>query len=65
MSEWISVKDRLPDVAESVIVATDASDVWVAWVSCIENDPYPTWHSADEITGTITYWMPLPEPPKE
>lgn len=70
--QWISVTERLPDGDEDVLV-TDGNALAVgyyrpdanAWDSCefgwIENrpDPYPSG------LGTVTHWMPLPEPPKD
>ena len=61
MSDWISVKDRLPENCEVVDVYTlyDGRVVDVAyrdgeWVS-----QYLKW------SGNPTHWMPLPSPPKE
>lgn len=62
-SEWISVKDRLPERKEDV------------YLCCIDSLAFPgtqyirilkfygdgTW----EHGGNVTHWMPLPEPPKE
>jgi hypothetical protein len=56
--EWISVKDRLPDIAGTAYL-----------VLRIQN-PIPTarlyrgdglWHSS----ATVTYWQPLPAPPHQ
>ncbi|KKM74495.1 hypothetical protein LCGC14_1399750 [marine sediment metagenome] len=65
--KWISVKDRLPELHESVIIFKpgDFPDkVYVGWLSvdnkwCEEDGP-------DGITfpDEISYWMPLPQPPK-
>lgn len=68
---WIPVEERLPDYDDLVLViasgkpkenitldeafelATLYSDGW-----CLET--WPEWTGAN-----VTYWMPLPEPPKE
>lgn len=58
--EWISVKDRLPEL--------DGRIFYPALVLRQEN-PYPTtrlytsngWQSKSK----VTYWQPLPPPPKE
>ena len=58
MSEWPSVKDRLPDEKTRVLVFVPHSNrkididgmvgrIWVRW------------------NGRVTHWMPLPEPPEE
>lgn len=58
MSEWISVKDRLPEEKTRVLVFVPRSGlkidtdrivgrIWVRW------------------NGRVTHWMPLPEPPEE
>lgn len=58
MSEWISVKERLPDNSGSYIIATDRGAVCTAryW----EN--YKRWSGAKMNTHVIA-WMPLPKPP--
>ena len=59
VQEWISVKDKLPEKDEVVIICTDKNfvyagdlmgDVWF-----LDNDSW---------TETVTHWMPLPKPPK-
>lgn len=62
VQEWISVKDRLPEEGECVIVYDTREDyigMWefsgVAWY----NDDYNPL-GIDE----VTHWMPLPDAPK-
>ena len=64
MSEWISVKERLPENENEVVLATDVTysytaryvnDNWHCVCECFEgSSPY-----------NITHWMPLPKPPEE
>ena len=73
MSEWISVKDRLPEikefddmVSESVLVCSGRTSMAVAWMSNIFNES-GKWASDGDVLsaiGEITHWMPLPVPPK-
>ncbi len=69
---WISVKDRLPDDDQMVLViasgkpqqnltldrAIEIASYYTAdsWVL----EAWPEWE-----TPNVTHWMPLPEPPKE
>jgi hypothetical protein len=71
VQEWISVKDRLPNPDEAVLVLaeylyikTNYYEVWslfkcqsgeIIWV-----DKSGEGHNLTE----VTHWMPLPEPPK-
>ena len=56
MPQWISVKDRLPENGVEVLVVSDG-------------ETGASWHEAGEfgwaIGGTVTHWMPLPEPPED
>lgn len=47
--EWISVNDRLPEEGQKIIAVGD-----------VERNL----KNYDEKLFFITYWMPLPEPPK-
>lgn len=57
---WISVKDRLPNDNQRVIVyrpdmsEIDVGDISIQW----------GWNCKRKKTD-ITHWMPLPEPPKD
>lgn len=78
--KWISVKDRLPELEEEVLVyASGKIDGFfgknvIAICSRYEQKIYPSapgyerWSSPWQYFHTdyeITHWMPLPEPPKE
>lgn len=54
MSEWISVKDRLPKDGDKVLVSLKSGDA-----CCGE---YCASHG---FTYSVTHWMPLPEPPSK
>ena len=79
MAEWISVKDRLPNIdIDVVIFAVGKSDLFENKVA-ITHRYYPMrwWNKESEYIDwlqpwqyftanyEITHWMPLPEPPKE
>lgn len=65
MSEWIGVKERLPEPEVYVLIATD---VWVAM-----GKYKPNWNMGDGafsddgdcgLSSQPTHWMYLPEPPR-
>lgn len=69
MSEWISVKDRLPDCKNFwYLIYVDGMSTMAFldfdengnsyWLCHNDNDKSDCWDS-------VTHWMPLPEPPKE
>lgn len=72
--KWISVDDRLPNIDERVLVYIPRPDnhynIEIAYIS-EGNDNYPYWVLRDksQFYSTrfhyISYWMPLPEPPKD
>lgn len=77
MSEWISVKDRLPDPDEKVIVY-NAENEGTFFARRIESD-FECWDAVTRefvnwrwipygytcITlESVTHWMPLPKPPE-
>ena len=71
VQEWISVKDRLPDLipcnagtaySEAVIAWTSRRKAMIAvWDGIDWIAPFDYWEAWGE---EITHWMPLPEPPK-
>jgi hypothetical protein len=66
MSEWISVKDRLPE-PETLVLSWDGKYIQIEYFGFFfgfefgpaTNDPVFT-----NKGYKITHWMPLPEPPK-
>ena len=59
IQEWISVKDRLPEKDEIVIICTDENFIYAGELIG------DTWFlDNDSWTATVTHWMPLPRPPK-
>ena len=71
VQEWISVKDRLPDLipcnvgtaySEAVIAWTSGRKAMIAvWDGIDWIAPFDYWEAWGE---EITHWMPLPQPPK-
>ena len=73
MSEWISVEDRLPNRDCNVIVYAQKvrggfikkERFITTAVFCMPMIHKHYFDFADNGTGIVTHWMPLPEPPKE
>ena len=69
--KWISVEDRLPEEGETVLATVYGKPVSnITLIGAYEFavyygsdgwfvEEYPEWDG-----GTVTHWMPLPEPPK-
>ena len=60
LSEWISIHDRMPKVAEDVI--TFSEHKFQIDIGFFINNQ---WHSDRGDLPTVTHWMPLPNPPEE
>lgn len=61
MMTWISVKDRLPENGENVLIATKMGDVR----EFIYYEASQSWEIYDIYMANdlVTHWQPLPEPP--
>lgn len=74
MSEWISVKDKLPkENGIYIVYVQDGTSVagWIWYDNIVVAAEYAFggwwWceNSNDfDITNIVTHWMPLPEPPR-
>lgn len=72
MNNWISVKDRLPEKDESVVVYSYEDKVnngfYVAWIERFNKDNLPIWQYSwccgCFVPGKVTHWQPLPKEPK-
>lgn len=61
MSNWISVKDRLPDRDGTYLVATKNRAVMMTHFYIVDGHGF---FSGGKLSRHITHWMPLPEPPE-
>ena len=62
VQEWISVKDRLPEnVKEGLLIALRWGEVDIGWC---EDGRWGSQFVDEYEDGEVTYWMPLPFPPK-
>ena len=73
--QWISVKDRLPDVAGMYIVTacdewcSHGEGIWYGTTVVVADYSGGCWNWNDngtdcDINDLVTHWMPLPEAPK-
>lgn len=63
MSEWISVKDQLPERFKPVLVCREKNGS--PYVEQGHKDVGEWWKVYGTRTKHITHWMPLPEPPEK
>lgn len=65
MSEWISVKDKLPDTTGRywcfVRYVSDLTECEYQW-NCCYNE-FANKFITDDDGHVVTHWMPLPPPP--
>lgn len=72
LDSWISVKERLPEEGQDCIFYVDFVDKWDGGSERINfqeigvfNGKDRFYHRSHTDLDRVTYWMPLPEPPKE
>lgn len=75
MTEWISVEERLPHFNDNYIVTAcdedvpDDEGIWFSTVVVVAEYYKGCWTWNDngleyDLTGIVTHWMAMPEPPK-
>ena len=68
MSEWISVKERLPESQADVLVVAfwhEHRQTMIGWHSDMGKKWRVVTSHGEREPGGVTHWMPLPDPPKE
>lgn len=67
MSEWISVKDRMPEEDTPVLTLDKFGHIRDRELKRFHYGEMPALFRPDGLAPgrDITHWMPLPEPPKE
>lgn len=68
MNTWISVKDKLPDLYNKVLICWSGTNLKHIDISMIVDSDCDVWNWSDfniEDKHSITHWMPLPELPLE
>lgn len=66
MSEWISVKERLPEEVTRVITYDGTHNIVDMHV--YDGEGFRVCRAVNDLwiyDDCVTHWMPLPEPPKE
>ena len=66
MSEWVSVKDRLPDGMEDVLVCVFWHERWqtlIGWCRKSDEQWYAYISHGERSVENVSHWMPLPQPP--
>ena len=79
MNEWISVKDRLPEEYNWVLISyTDATDNNLRFIPSIAEIKNGVWYTRElqaehkdkynfekDCLVKVTHWAPLPRPPRD
>lgn len=61
MSEWVSVKDRLPGESRGALVYSNAYHDCLCGVAVWDGD---SWRGCGRVLYGVSHWMPLPDPPE-
>ena len=71
MSEWISTKNRLPEIGEPILICCKNGEIFSGCMrECSSYDPSMRWMTKGPLgterrigTSRVTHWMPMPELP--
>ena len=63
MTEWISVKDRLPEEGQRVLVCDKEKDLMTGFYTTFDNGRW--YDHTDTSQIYVTHWKYLDEPPNE
>lgn len=65
--QWISVKDRLPEICQDVLVyCKNTQRVTIGrFAHWYDNDGWDIVGTKGRFNDIVTHWQPMPEPPKE
>ena len=64
VQEWISVKDRLPEPWEQVLIYSRHDFCESAFYIGVPGKWCSTWNHEMLDADSVTHWMPMPNPPK-
>lgn len=66
MSEWISIKDRMPEIGKTILIYSERIEYilgrFISEEQFVENDDCHM--SIAYLIGVHAYWAYLPEPPE-
>lgn len=65
MSEWISVRDRLPEKDEDILAYAPQQGIFSTQLTLSNNWICNCLCQDGSFLNHVTHWMPLPEPPRE
>lgn len=62
--EWISVKERLPEIDTPILGWHKMGKAFIYWFDGTKDFPLRDGFGGRD-GKSVTHWMPLPDPPKE
>ena len=65
MGDWLTVKSKLPEKHEDVLVFSQDDGITIGFLSAIDDEFGCEWFipDRDEVSYHISHWMPLPVDP--